>query len=178
MDRHPFSLFLSLMKPSDSSLSADSALLRETERVVAEERAQKSRLGAIQEEEVVSERIVLQEAEERLQVGIREVETGRVRVAQTVETFEETVDVPLTRETIEVDRVAIGSFVDSIPEVRREGDVLVFPVVEEVLVVEKRLRLVEEVRVSQRTTREIATETHTLRRTRVEEERLPGEAPV
>jgi uncharacterized protein (TIGR02271 family) len=121
------------------------------------------------------ERIVLEEAAERLQVGVREIETGRVRVARSVETFEETIDVPLERETVSVERVPVGSFVDRTPEVRREGDTLVFPVVEEVLVVEKRLRLVEEVRVVQRTSRETATETHTLRRTRVESERLPSE---
>jgi uncharacterized protein (TIGR02271 family) len=161
------------MNSSDSTLPADSTLLRETERIVAEERAQKSRLGAMQDED---ERIVLEEAEERLQVGVREVETGRVRVARTVETFDETIEVPLTRETVEVEHVAIGSFVDAVPTVRREGDVLVFPVVEEVLVVEKRLRLVEEVRVLQRATQETATETHTLRRTRVDTERLTGDA--
>ncbi len=161
------------MNSPDSTLPADSTLLRETERVVAEERAHKSRLDAMTEE---NERIVLEEAEEQLTVGVREIETGRVRVARTFETFDETVEVPLTQETVEVDRVAIGSFVDVVPEVRREGDVLVFPVVEEVLVVEKRLRLVEEVRVSQRATQEIATETHTLRRTRVESERLANDA--
>ncbi len=164
------------MTPPDSSLPADSALLRETERVIAEERAQKSRLDAMHKEGEVLEHVVLEEAEESLSVGVREIETGRVRVARTVETFDETVDVSLARETVEIDRVAVGSFVDSIPEVRREGDVLVFPVVEEVLVVEKRLRLVEEVRVSQRTTQETATETHTLRRTRVDSERLTGDA--
>jgi uncharacterized protein (TIGR02271 family) len=125
------------------------------------------------------ERTVLTEAEERLRVGVREVETGRVRARRTVETFEETVEVPLARETVEVERVAVGEIVDEAPQPRREGDVLVVPVVEEVLVVERRLRLVEEVRIRQETREEVETQTHTLRRTRVETERLPApDAPT
>lgn len=126
------------------------------------------------------ERVVLREAEEHLRVGKREVETGRVRVRRHVETHDETVEVALARERADVERVPVGAFVDEAPPVRREGDVLVVPVVEEVLVVETRLRLVEEVRVSLVRSEEPHTETHALRRSRVEVDRLPpddGGAP-
>ena len=52
--------------------------------------------------------------------------------------------------TIEVERVPVGRWLDAPADVRHEGDTTVYPVVEEVLVVEKRLRLVEEVRVTRR----------------------------
>ncbi|MDQ3748993.1 MAG: YsnF/AvaK domain-containing protein, partial [Acidobacteriota bacterium] len=51
-------------------------------------------------------------------------------------------------EKIEVERVAVNQFVDAPPPVRYEGDVMIMPLLEEVLVVEKRLVLREEVRIS------------------------------
>lgn len=88
--------------------------------------------------------------EERLEVGKREVQTGGVRVSTRVREREEVVDLPLKREAVEVERVAVGRVVETVPEVRREGDTLIVPLVEEVLVVEKRLVLREEVRVTTR----------------------------
>ena len=48
---------------------------------------------------------------------------------------------------IEVERVAIGCYVDVVPPSRQEGDVLVVPIVDEVVLVEKRLLLREEIRI-------------------------------
>lgn len=98
------------------------------------------------------ERIVLPIVAEELQVGKRRVETGRVRLRTVVTERQETVDVPLEREEIETERVEINQFVDQAPVARREGDDLIIPLLEEVLVVEKRLRLKAEVRVRLRKT--------------------------
>lgn len=92
--------------------------------------------------------IVLPLAEEILRVGKREVETGRVRVRLRTETVEETVREVLRTHRAEVERVPVGREVDVVPEVRREGDVIVVPVVEEIIVVQKRLVLREEVRLT------------------------------
>jgi stress response protein YsnF len=54
-------------------------------------------------------------------------------------------------EVVDVQRVPMNQQVDALLEVRYEGDTLVIPVIEEVLVVEKRLMLKEEVRVTRRT---------------------------
>ena len=78
------------------------------------------------------------------------VATEKVRLHKRVHEHEELVDVPVQTEAVEVERVPVGRWVDAPVEVRREGDTTVYPVVEEVLVVEKRLRLVEDVRVTRR----------------------------
>jgi uncharacterized protein (TIGR02271 family) len=96
--------------------------------------------------------IVIPVAEEQLFLDKRVVETGRVRVRKVVREREELVDEPLLREEVEVERVPINRLVDGPAEVRREGDTTIIPVYEEVLVVEKRLMLKEEIRVSRRKT--------------------------
>jgi len=88
--------------------------------------------------------------EERVRVDKRTVEAGSVAVHVTPREREEVVDVPLVEERVEVERVPVNRFVDAAPSVRQDGDVTVVPVVEEVLVVEKRLRLKEEVRLTRR----------------------------
>jgi len=75
------------------------------------------------------------------------VDRGRVRVHKRVREETRTVEVPLVRERAVIERVPIGRYVDRPPGVRREGDRLVVPAVEEVLVVEKRWLLREEVHV-------------------------------
>ena len=84
--------------------------------------------------------------EERLQLGKRSVETGRLRISLTTETVEEVVRQALRTRRTEVERVPIGREVSEAPQTRREGDVLIVPVVEEILVVERRLVLKEEIR--------------------------------
>ena len=50
----------------------------------------------------------------------------------------------------QIERVQIGQIVESAPEQRQDGDTLVLPVVEEVLVCEKKLLLKEEIRIARR----------------------------
>ena len=94
--------------------------------------------------------IVIPLVAETLSVGKREMETGRVRFSTTVTERVETVDQPLFKTEVEIKRVAVGQFVDAPPAVRYEQDVMIIPVMEEVLVVEKRLRVKEEVYISQK----------------------------
>ena len=88
--------------------------------------------------------------EEAAVVRKERVVTETVRLRKRVREDEEVLDVPVRTEAIEVERVPVGRWLDAPAEVRREGDTTVYPVVEEVLVAEKRLRLVEEVRVTRR----------------------------
>lgn len=113
---------------------------------------------------------------ERVVVGTRTVETGRVRVEKTVTTREETVDLPAAREEVTVERVAIGRFVDGPERLRREGDVTIVPIYEEVVVVEKKLLLREEIRLTRRRTESHASERVTLRREEATIERHAGGA--
>jgi uncharacterized protein (TIGR02271 family) len=92
--------------------------------------------------------------EERPVVRKRRRVTGAVRVRTEVREGTEVVDRPVWVEEIEVERVAIDRWVDQVAEVREEGEVTIIPVHAEVLVVEKRLKLVEEIHVRRRRTEE------------------------
>ena len=85
--------------------------------------------------------------EERLSVTKRQVESGRLRVRISVEEREERVPVALAHDEVEIERIPKNIAVSEIPGVRLEGNVTIVPVVEEVVVVEKRLVLVEEIHV-------------------------------
>lgn len=80
--------------------------------------------------------------------------TGRVRVHTETTTREELVSAALDRRDVEVTRVPIDRDIDAAPSVRTEGDTTIIPVVEEVLVVEKRLVLREEIHLRRMTTSE------------------------
>jgi uncharacterized protein (TIGR02271 family) len=116
-------------------------------------------LAAVEGEEVVVLPVVAEEAEVRKQV----VETGRVRVAKTVRQREEVVDIPLRRDEVQVERVPVNRVVEGPVEIRHEGDTTIIPLVEEVLVVEKRLMLREELRVTTRQVEERRPQRVTLR---------------
>jgi uncharacterized protein (TIGR02271 family) len=117
--------------------------------------------------------------EERLNVSKRVRETGRVRITKHVETRQEVVDEPLLREEVEVERVPVDRYVDAPVPVRSEGDTTIVPVFEEVLVVEKKLLLKEELHITKRRTERRQPQDVTLRSERVEVERLgPEQSPA
>jgi uncharacterized protein (TIGR02271 family) len=97
--------------------------------------------------------------EEQLAMGRRSVDTGRgVRIHKTVAEHPVAIDEDLLRDEVGVTRVPVDRVValDQAPAVRYEGDTLVVPVLEEVLVVERRLRIKEELHI----TRHRRTERH------------------
>src|SRR4051794_3681477 len=97
------------------------------------------------------EELVVPVIAEDLNIDKRRVQAGGVRVHKLVHEHDEIVSMPLTRDHVEVKHVVIGRDVDAPLQVRREGDTLIVPIVEEVLVVEKRLRLKEELHVTRTT---------------------------
>jgi len=116
--------------------------------------------------------------EESLKVGKRAVETGRVRIRKVIREEEQTVDEPLTREEVTVERRAVERAVDGPEASRTEGDALIIPIVREVLVVEKRLMVTEELVVRKRVVEEHQPQTVTVRREEAVVERLaPQGAP-
>lgn len=112
--------------------------------------------------------------QEVLQVGKRWIDTGRgVRVHKTVSNTELRIDEPLMRQRLDIEHVSINAWVEGpLPQQRQEGDTLVIPVLEEVLVVEKRLRLKEEIRITARNEQRTASEHVTLREEHVEVRRF------
>jgi uncharacterized protein (TIGR02271 family) len=115
---------------------------------------------------------------ETLEVGKRAVETGRVRIVRRPVEEIHSVDAPWVRERVAIERVPVERIVDPDhpPEVREEGDVLVIPVLEEEIVLEKRLVLREELRVSRIREEARVVEDVVLRRDEVSIERIQNPA--
>lgn len=109
--------------------------------------------------------------QEEAHVSKRALETERVSVRTFTEYEHVTVSDEVRRERVEVTRIPAGHVVSEAPGVRTEGDLTIVPVLEERLVVEKRLFLIEELHVRRTTTTEPIELPATLRRTRVEVER-------
>ncbi len=111
---------------------------------------------------------------EQVEIGTRAVERGRVRVSKRVLQEEQVVGLPLEVQEARIERVRVDRWVDEPPTPRLEGDELIVPVLEEVLVVEKRLRVREEVHVRlERRTQQVERQV-TVRREEAVVERLPA----
>jgi len=100
---------------------------------------------------------------EQVVVSKRQVPSGGVRVSKVVHEREETVHTTLAREETDVTRVPVGEFVSEPEQTRQDGDTLIMPVYEEVLVVEKRLRLRERLLITKRRVEVDETQPVTLR---------------
>ena len=120
----------------------------------------------------------LQLLAEEFSVTKETVVTGRVRVATRTQEHEALIDEILARHSVEISAIPIGIWIDAFPEVRMEGDVAIVPVVEEVVVVERRLRLKEELRIRPIRTAERYREKVTLRRQEAIITRDQGERAV
>ncbi len=93
----------------------------------------------------VPERVLALHAEQVV-VDRRRVNGETVRVGTVTRLREQVVEETLVHERVEVERVAVGRVVEAVPPIRQEGEVTVLSVVEEVVVVERRLVLKEEIR--------------------------------
>jgi uncharacterized protein (TIGR02271 family) len=120
---------------------------------------------------------VLPLVEEALRVDKRRTETGRVRISVATEAEERLVRETLRSERAAVARVSIGRGLtdgEAAPIAGREEDrTFILPVLEEVLVIEQRLILREEIRLRLVAVEETIEETVTLRRQCAEVDRLP-----
>jgi uncharacterized protein (TIGR02271 family) len=120
-----------------------------------------------------SEPVVIPVIHEELEVGKRRVETGAgVRVQKSAYEEEQVVDVPLLHEQVEVQRVPVDRVVDGPVAVRHVGDTIIVPVMQEVLVVQKQLRLVEELHIRRTRTERRDPRTVVLRKEEATVERL------
>jgi uncharacterized protein (TIGR02271 family) len=123
---------------------------------------------------------VLPVLEERVVIRREVVEAGRVRITRQVHEHEEEVPVHLQHEEVQVERVPLNQTLPAgapAPVTRYEGDTMIIPVLREVAVVETRLLLVEELRVTKRQVTTQHTEPVQLRREELTVERLPASSP-
>ena len=108
---------------------------------------------------------------EEAHVTKREVATEQVSVRTSFEQETVTVRDTVARDNIEVRRIPIDREVAEAPQIREDGDVTIVPVLEERVVVEKRLFLVEEIHIVRRRSVEEVALPIELRRTVVDVER-------
>jgi stress response protein YsnF len=97
------------------------------------------------------EQITIPVVREEPVVRKRSVETGNgVRIAKTVAQREYLVDEMLAKDDVLIERVDVGRVVDAadLPGIRYEGATMIVPVLEEILVAEKRTILKEELRIT------------------------------
>jgi stress response protein YsnF len=111
--------------------------------------------------------------EEQVELERRLRVTGRVTVKTETDVREELIDELLAREHAEIERIPVGRPIDTMPEVREDGDTIIVPIVEEVIVVERRLMLKEEVRIRRVRETERHRETVELRKQRAVIARAP-----
>lgn len=91
---------------------------------------------------------VLPVIQEHMVVTKEVVETGKVHIRKRVTEEEATINLPLIQEGYEVERrPGPKDLYTQHPPIRYEGDNMIIPVVKEVLVVEKRYQVLEEVHV-------------------------------
>jgi len=118
------------------------------------------------------EKLVIPIVQEEAFLDKRVVESGKVRISKRVSEHEELIDEPLFREEVTVERVPVNQYVDQPPQVRHEGDVMIIPVVQEQLVMQKRLVLVEELRVRKQVVEIHQPQSVTLRREEIDVRRI------
>jgi uncharacterized protein (TIGR02271 family) len=122
-----------------------------------------------------SEVEVIALAEEEVRLDKRMVTTGKVRVRTIVDVETELAKATLDGETVDITRVPIDRIVDQAPGIRVEDNVTIIPVLEEILIVEKRLVLKEEVHIRKLATTEDVEIPVELRKQHAVIERLPAD---
>jgi uncharacterized protein (TIGR02271 family) len=128
---------------------------------------------------VQADSVVLPVVAEQLRVGVRRVDTGRgVRIHKTVAEREQRIEQTLLHDAVSVRRVPVDRVVplSETPVARQEGDTWIVPILEEVLVVEKRLRIREELHITRTAQRQPYVDTVVLRSEQVAVERFDEHA--
>lgn len=119
-----------------------------------------------QEKVAGEEAAVLPIVVEQATIVKRQTEAGQVTVHVSTETVERDLEAELAFEEIEIERVACERVIDSVPEIRTEGDTTIVPVVEDRAVIHRLLVLVEEVRLTRKRRERLVTLPVQLRRQR------------
>lgn len=121
------------------------------------------------------EPIVIPVIKEFLKVDKKIVETGKIHIKKRIVNEVKDINIPLQRETYEVQRIQVkNNLFDEPPQVRNEGNKMIIPVVKEVLEIKKRYEVTEEIHVTKTLTVAPYTEKVTLKEEKVSVEREPG----
>jgi uncharacterized protein (TIGR02271 family) len=124
------------------------------------------------------EDVVIPVVEEELDAKAVPVKTGAVRVNKHVEKRIRTIEAALMHEDVEVRHIPMNRPVKEAPGVRKSGDTLIIPVLEEEIVVTKRLILKEEIHLVKRRRKDRFVKEVELDRERAEVQRLDSSGRV
>lgn len=120
----------------------------------------------------------IQLVEDEISVTKRAEVSARIRINTVTDVADQLVESSLTSETVSVERVLIGRVIEAgeaVPVVTTIGDVTIIPIFEEVVVIEKRLILKEELRLTRTQTEENVQIPVSLRKQRAVIEHLNSE---
>ena len=111
---------------------------------------------------------------EHLQIDKKTIDTAKVIISKKVTEHQEEINIPLLSEQYEVVRVPVHQTVATPPAaMRQEGDTMIVTVVKEILVVEKRYEILEELHITRRVTEQVETQSITLQTEEISVTRTP-----
>lgn len=123
---------------------------------------------------MVEKKKTIEVVEEQLDIHKAVVSTGSVHVRKRIEEHVQSVTVPLSKQSFTVERIEKNHFVDTAPEaVSHQPGRTIISVVEERIVVEKRLFLVEEIHIVENNETSVYHDDVTLKREVIDVERKP-----
>lgn len=111
--------------------------------------------------------------EEQVQVNTKKINVGVTSIATRTEAREEEITIPLISVDVDIERIPVDEIVDTIPMVRNDGETTIIPICEEIMV--KRVRIIEEIRVTRRKTAHMHKETVSLRHEIADVSTTPGD---
>jgi uncharacterized protein (TIGR02271 family) len=111
--------------------------------------------------------------EETLRVDKTVRDADRVLIKTSVQERTEYAELELCSGEATIERFAVNRVVDAPPAIRQEGDTIIIPVLEEIMVVEKRLLLKEEIHIRRQDVVQHVREPIRLRSEEVSLERPP-----
>lgn len=114
---------------------------------------------------------VIPVTQEEAHVSKQEVETGVVRVRKLVRERVEEIDEPMLHDEVDVEHVPVNRVVDAPAPPREEDGLLIVPVYEEVVTVQRQWVLREEIRLRRREVQTRHRERVTLRNEEVQVQR-------
>jgi uncharacterized protein (TIGR02271 family) len=98
---------------------------------------------------ISNQRTTIPVIEEKIRIDREVVDTGTVYVRKEVGEKQVNIETTLAQDDIHIERTIIDKPIESAPPaVRYEGDTMIVSVVQEELVIQKRLILVEEIRIT------------------------------
>lgn len=116
--------------------------------------------------------VILPIVEETVTVGKKKRIIGKIVAKTSVVEDEHTIDEPLVCESVDIERLAVDRWVDAPVPVRHEGNTTILSIMEEVVVVEKRWKVVEEIHLTKREAIRHEPQQVVVRRTEATVERL------